>query len=282
MNKIIPAREGFLFGCDPELFVTNPEGKIVPACDFVPGNKDCPFPVEGGAVQVDGLAAEFNITPAHSFEEFNQNIVRVVKQLKDMLPAGYGLSVVSHTDFDPEDLERVSPSALELGCNPDFDAWTGNVNMPPDVSDRPTFRTAAGHLHIGWCENADLNDIHHLQNCSDLVQQLDYFLGAWSVLVDKEGGPRRLLYGKAGACRFKPYGVEYRVLSNFWIADKRLRLTVWNRMNAAINRMSSKFFPQLAERFNPDLITAINTNSVDCLPPLKYPIRQIAEAYISY
>ena len=33
---------------------------------------------------------------------------------------------------------------------------------------------------------------------------------------------RMKLYGAAGACRVKPYGVEYRVPSNKWLADEQL------------------------------------------------------------
>jgi hypothetical protein len=50
---------------------------------------------------------------------------------------------------------------------------------------------------------------------------------------------RRLLYGKAGAFRFKTYpngdfGAEYRTLSNFWIADLELVKFIYAQMDKAI------------------------------------------------
>ena len=59
-----------LLGADPEAFVVLKDGGIpVSAHGLLPGTKDKPFPVEKGAVQVDGMAAEFNIEPAATEDE---------------------------------------------------------------------------------------------------------------------------------------------------------------------------------------------------------------------
>lgn len=50
---------------------------------------------------------------------------------------------------------------------------------------------------------------------------MDLYLGVPSILMDGDTDRRRL-YGKAGAYRSKPYGVEYRTLSSFWVADPKL------------------------------------------------------------
>ena len=60
-----------------------------------------------------------------------------------------------------------------------------------------------------------------------------------SVIAD-QGHLRKQLYGKAGAFRPKPYGVEYRVLSNFWIFDKEKTNTVWNLTERAVEHVYSK------------------------------------------
>jgi hypothetical protein len=51
-----------------------------------------------------------------------------------------------------------------------------------------------------------------------VIQACDLFLGVPSVLMDN-GEMRKQLYGKAGCYRPKPYGGEYRTLSNFWFLN---------------------------------------------------------------
>src|SRR3546814_9684922 len=67
---------GMTFGCDPEVFILDEYGAPVSPEDFLPGTKEEPYKVNKGAVQVDGMAGEFNIDPAHTFDEFDDNIVR--------------------------------------------------------------------------------------------------------------------------------------------------------------------------------------------------------------
>lgn len=229
MTMTIP--ETLRIGADPELFVF--KGAMpVSAHDLLPGTKTKPFPVMGGAVQVDGTAAEFNINPAASFEEFNENISQVLEKLQEMLPPDHYLKAQSYVEWPEEYFEKLPFTAKELGCMPDFDAWTGRRNPKPRLKQRPTLRTAAGHLHIGFTEGASLQDPEHIRNCQRMAQLMDWHVGAWSTVIDPDS-TRRLLYGKAGACRYKSYGVEYRTLSNFWVLDPNLRYEVWNRTMAA-------------------------------------------------
>ena len=53
------------------------------------------------------------------------------------------------------------------------------------------------------------------------MKHLDLFLGLRSLEWDKDK-TRRQLYGNPGAMRLKPYGVEYRVLSNMWLSKEAL------------------------------------------------------------
>lgn len=253
---------GFTFGCDPELFIRDKDGKFISAEGLIPGTKAEPYKVDGGAVQVDGMAAEFNIDPSSSFDEFDNNISKVLSQLHKMLPKGASLVALPAVVFD-EDVWEASPEIAKiLGCSPDFNAWTGDMNPPPHDPENPRLRTASGHLHIGWTEDAPLSDIDHINNCQDLVKQLDWYLGGWSLRYEDDNRRRRL-YGRAGACRIKPYGVEYRVLSNFWVMSRARRREVWNRMQQAIYDMRTNFMPEERESYNTLLIESINTTTVN-------------------
>ncbi len=218
-------------GADPELFVFK-DGKPVSAHDLLPGTKAKPFAVPGGAVQVDGTAAEFNINPAETFDEFNDNIESVLSHLNDLLPAGAELRAEPVVVWDEDYFQTLPYVATELGCMPDFDAWTGRRNPKPKLKHMPTLRTAAGHIHIGFTEGASLQDPDHIRRAQRMAQLMDWHVGVWSTEKDLDK-TRRLLYGKAGACRYKTYGVEYRTLSNFWVLDTHLRREVWDRTIAA-------------------------------------------------
>lgn len=232
---------GMKFGADPELFVIDSDGNGV-CPTFLEGTKEAPEPVKGGALQRDGFAAEFNIDPAESYEDFEKNFQLVLTELTKRLPKGCTLKARPSLEMTEKVWEEASADARMLGCSPDFNAWTGEMNKSPVRKKGSRLCTAAGHLHAGWTENADITDPQYVGACRDLVKQLDWYLGAWSVSQDSDP-VRRSLYGKAGAMRFKPYGVEYRVLSNFWVMDSSLRKVVWNRMQSALFNMRETYLP---------------------------------------
>jgi hypothetical protein len=268
----LKAMEGLTFGADPELFVVDTNGDFVSAEGLIPGTKDKPYKVDCGAVQVDGMAAEFNIDPVDNYVDFRHNMKTVRQQLKKMLPKGYKLVEVATAEFKPEVWNNTPDHAKMLGCSPDFNAWNTCINKPP--KDREFIRHAGGHLHIGWTDEADTSDTVYASACLDLVRQLDWYLGTWSTLKDTDA-ERREMYGKAGSMRFKPYGVEYRTLSNFWLKSDALMLETWNRMQAAIWGMKDNHFPVQYSRYNNSVISSINTSVQDntLFSLFDYPIR---------
>ena len=72
-------------GADPEIFVTNKDGRFRSAHGLVPGTKTEPFRVNNGAVQVDGMALEFNIDPVETEDDFVTNITSVMQQMQEMV-----------------------------------------------------------------------------------------------------------------------------------------------------------------------------------------------------
>lgn len=231
-------------GADPELFVRNRETKmLVSAHDLLPGTKESPYKVAYGAVQVDGVAAEFNIEPAADETHFTYFCTEVRGSLQTMLGSKYELVMEPVAVFDPVYWDGLPKKPKELGCNPDFNAWTASVNPAPDASASPTMRTASGHIHIGWGDGFDVNDAGHFQDCCVVAKQMDYWLGIHSLLWDDDPR-RRTLYGKAGCFRPKPYGVEYRTMSNKWLLDTGLTNWIFDR---ASNAMRSVFNNRMME-----------------------------------
>tara|TARA_B100001063_G_scaffold227047_2_gene237161 strand:- start:8148 stop:8996 length:849 start_codon:yes stop_codon:yes gene_type:complete len=219
-------------GADPEVFLFKDDAPIS-AVGIVPGTKANPFKVDKGAVQLDGMAAEFNIDPARSPKEFNENIQAVLTTLKEMV-GEHNLSAVPVAHFGHELIAAQPDSARELGCEPDYNAYTGKENPRPDVN--TPFRTGAGHVHIGWTTDADPFSEAHFNDCRVLAKQLDAFLGIPSLGFDTDD-TRRELYGDWGAFRPKPYGMEYRVLSNAWLKHPELIEWVFSNTKLAFRKL---------------------------------------------
>ena len=243
-----------LVGCDPEVFVKK-DGKFVSAHGLISGDKKNPQKVRNGAVQVDGMALEFNINPAASEDEFYFNVQDVYEQMKLMVPQ-HEVVATPVAEFGFKYLKEQPPAALELGCDPDFNGWSGTVNPRPDGK-RP-FRTASGHVHIGWTENKDSEDGDHRSTGMAVVRQMDFYLGLVSLLFDRDT-KRRTMYGKAGACRFKPYGVEYRTLSNVWLQNERLMRFVYRATIKGVQSLIDGV--DLSDRYG-NIEEIINTSNI--------------------
>ena len=242
-----------LVGCDPEIFVKQ-NGIFKSAHGLIKGDKKNPQKIPYGAVQVDGMALEFNIDPAASEEQFVFNVNQVFAALKEMVPE-YEVVATPVADFDPAYMKAQPEEALELGCDPDFNAWTGMANPRPQ-GDRP-FRTASGHVHVGWTNGANIHDQEHIASAHAVARQLDFFLGLPSLFYDGDV-KRRELYGKAGADRIKPYGMEYRTLSNAWLNSDKLMGWVYRNVQAGCKRLLEG--ETLSERFG-DIQEIINTSN---------------------
>lgn len=217
-------------GADPEIFVRlKQSGKFVSAGGMVPGTKDEPHPVKKGAIQVDGTALEFNIEPASSSTEFLENITTVLGELKARVGKQHELAFVPVAYFDKPYFDALPISELALGCEPDYDAYTGLANPKPNTL-KP-MRTASGHIHVGGFSSHKVMHPDHFLLCRNIAMQLDIALFVPSIMWDPDN-ERRELYGQPGAFRPKTYGVEYRVLSSRWLACPEITqwvaaMTLW-------------------------------------------------------
>lgn len=252
----------FTIGADPEMFVQQAfpgqQSSIISVHGLIPGDKRNPFAVNGGAIQVDGMAAEINVNPARTRAEFMENIRTVMAELEGHLPPfttiAHGLPVA---DFTRDYMAQQHPEAIELGCEPDYNAWTGNVNPRPNGE--ALFRTASGHIHLGWDAGVDdpYKDKKHFELCCAVARQMDYYVGIYSLLWDGDNR-RRDLYGKAGAFRAKSYGLEYRTPSTAWLADPFLQGWVFD---ASLKALTDFFNGDVAENLFGDAAQSIINNN---------------------
>lgn len=202
----------FTIGADPELFLCD-VSSVRSVIGKVGGSKEAPraLPLGSGyAVQEDGVAMEFNIPPCGSKREFVTAIAKATGFLEKIMQDQFDLHFDKRSAVSFPDSELYAPAAFEFGCMPDYNAWTKTENPRPKAGDK-NLRSAGGHIHIGF-EGYDPHEV---------VKGMDLFAGVPSVMMD-HGELRKELYGKAGAFRITPYGVEYRTLSNYWVFQPML------------------------------------------------------------
>jgi len=201
---------GIRVGSDPETFLVDANGKPISAIGYIMADKWNPMQIpdmpEGYTLQEDNVSLEYGIPPASTSDELVRSINAVMAKSLEYLP-NLSFSKLSCIIFPEDQMDH--PAAHIFGCEPDYDAWTGKTNLKPQPPHQ-FMRSAGGHIHIETKKDA-----------YDVVRNCDLVMGVASVLMDS-GEARKQLYGKAGACRVKPYGVEYRTLSNFWIFEDRL------------------------------------------------------------
>lgn len=209
----------FSIGTDPEFFVKETEsGQLVSAIPHIPGTKEEPSPLPGGGViQSDNVALEVATDPANSRDSFIAGIERILKDAVDKLPGGMEIVALASASFNPKELE--DPAAQKFGCDPDYDAWEVTMNETPESAADSTFRSCGGHIHVGTNGEDDNTFLLDFEGKIDMVKAMDCIHGLISTILDSSEAAvdRRKLYGKVGAHRPKAYGVEYRVLSNFWL-----------------------------------------------------------------
>lgn len=253
----------YLIGSDPEQFVVDANGEFISGHHFPCGTKEAPRTTANGAVQVDGIALEFNTKPTDNRDEFIANFKAVVADLNaivEEIRPGSKLIAIPTAEVGFKFLEDVPEMNRELGCNPDYNAYTMMTNPTPDGG--APFRTGSGHVHVGFCEfnTENLGSFEHFMKCCEIARELDYYLGLPSLNWDSDNR-RRLLYGQAGAFRPKPYGMEYRVLSNAWTNDEGLMGFVFDQTQRAMENYDKgiRLFDEHGE-FAREAIAAANAN----------------------
>ena len=245
--------EKITLGADPEFLIQDDDtGEIVSAEGLIGGTKQEPKPISevGHSVQEDNIMAEFNIPPAMDAKSFSRDINLVIDHINDViLPSNLSNSTKASHHMDEKFLG--SEQSLMFGCEPDLNVWLRKLNQAPPSGGN--LRTCGGHIHVGYVNPSE-------ETSEDLIKAMDLFLGVPSIIMDTDRD-RRTMYGNAGAFRFKPFGVEYRTLSNFWIFTAELKTWAFDNTIKATEFVNNGgvFSEELATRVQ----ECINNQCVD-------------------
>jgi len=217
-------RPSMTIGSDPEMFVEDENGNVIPAYLFL-GGKDKPDKTSQGnygnlPLYWDGFQAEFQTSPQGCL---GWNTDSTQCGLKGLLIAARKFNpkakVSSKTvvDIPRELLESGKEEHVQFGCMPSLNAYDmkGSQANGREIS----FRPAGGHIHFGINAYKDVKNPYKKEDYIKMVKALDAILGVAcvSLFANQDNPKRRELYGLAGEYRLPPHGLEYRVLSNAWL-----------------------------------------------------------------
>ena len=261
-------------GTDPEFFLKDKgTGSWVSAIGIINGTKDNPERMPNGSyLQYDNVALEFATQPSEDVESFIKDIRNSLLDVYDKIPESLDIEAEPSAQFDLDQL--MNEEAMRFGCDPDYNAWTLTQNEPPNP-DNMMLRSCGGHLHIGHVKGDGCEFLHDTFGKINTIKLMDVFHGIVSVVLDngKASNNRRELYGKAGCYRPTDYGVEYRVMSNFWLKTPDLVRLMDSLSQDVLNYMKNYDYDFLTDMDNETglvkeignevVVNVINNSDVD-------------------
>ena len=238
---ITPAK--VTFGCDPEAFFTK-GGRIVGSEKVLPEKgilqRRSGYSQQTGVV-LDGVQFELHTLPSQSPVGVGQELATAFKLLKRHLATLPDIEVcfIPTVTVEREELATLSERARVLGCAPSRNLY----NIPAISVDGADFpqRSAGGHIQLGLGVPVYHRYNSEIDNREDLVALMDVLVGNTCVLLDRDplASARRKNYGRPGEYRLPPHGLEYRTLSNFWLAAQPLTCFVMEMSHLAVSILST-------------------------------------------
>lgn len=202
-------------GCDPEVFLVGEKRELIPAFHLLPPKKP------GISCFWDGFQAEFRplqqTCMAFETDNIQKGLMSVLNVARKANPEAR-LTIKNAFRLPLATRREGLPEHVELGCEPSFNVY----GMPSPILGKDPrkipWRAAGGHIHFGFQAfwKAALVD-EEILGCT--VKHLDAVLGIIGVSMagNLDNPIRRRYYGCAGEYRLPKHGLEYRVLSNFWL-----------------------------------------------------------------
>lgn len=196
-----------MISTDVEGFIRSPKGDYIPAERVLGGSKGNAQAVGKGVVaHPDNVMAEFALAGPCKPENFQDRVQSAVRLLRKHI---HPLDIM----FSPcvefsDDWLKKAKLAEEIGCEPD---WQGDcMRISITTEQLGNYRGAGGHLHFDL--NSQISPDYAATVC-------DCTVGLAAVAYGEKQGRRRQFYGLPSLYRPKPYGLEYRTLSNWWVEN---------------------------------------------------------------
>lgn len=276
-NKRFPFGKGEGYhGCDPELFIVDKDGQVVPAFIFLPSKEDAKeeqaHPHANTARDVhtklvrkifwDGFQAEFTTPRTFCFgwgSDYIQKGIHDIWRAAQKACPECKPSWKPVMDIPRDLLANSDARHVNLGCEPSKNAYTDDKPEKLEKMDpsKLTFRFAGFHIHFGIGRKSEAR-------YKRIVKALDALVGCMSVSLFQgmEDIRRRDYYGLAGEYRTPTHGLEYRTLSSCVLASPYAYHLV-NDTARAVRSLAESDFVHCIKADEKDVVKAINTLDVD-------------------
>lgn len=196
-------------GCDPEFFVVNGKDEVIPARSFLPDK------TRRTGMFFDGLQAEIAPSGQSCLEVLSTGIHTLLEQAfnsAQRVDKTARFTLRNSFKFTPEQMAAFSDEDVRFRCSTSLNVYDDTGELPE--AREYLWRFAGGHIHIG-CGKRTPGVIR------SMVRALDGLVGVAGVSLARnwDTPERRRMYGRAGEFRLPKHGLEYRVLSNFWLSS---------------------------------------------------------------
>lgn len=204
-------------GADPEIFVADKNGTVIPAFSFLKDQRKHQRTLDGGSglysLHNDGFQAEFTVLQDTCLVLLVGSVRFAMRELlKQARQFNPDAQLVAEPTIDiPEELLLTAPlKYVKIGCQPSNNIY--NYHGEPIVDGKYLpIRFAGSHMHLAmplvWRKPEVI---------ARVVKAMDCLAGVLSVALfgeDKNERVRRRYYGLPGEFRTPTYGVEYRSIS---------------------------------------------------------------------
>lgn len=233
----------FTFGSDPEFMLVDEHGHYKSAIGIVPGSKCNKYKKNNCCYYYDNVLAECNVEPANTKSQAVKNVKTALSGYARLL---HPHKIISQAAQKFPKIELETPEALIVGCSSEscaYELMDIDTTKLKKKFQKNTLRTAGGHIHLG----TELGK--NFISCVSLIRMLDLFVGIPSLFIDHDPTSqcRRKLYGMPGRYRQPEHGIEYRSLSNFWLASPELVKLIYDLCDFTISFVENGHHNQLWE-----------------------------------
>jgi hypothetical protein len=209
---------GIQVGSDPEVFVVDEAGVVIPAWKFLGKKPKATSDYEATAFW-DGYQAEFTIPPSHCHAYVMDTVRNGLWKVREAARKVNPKARLTYQCVLPIPKEMMDAAAAEseeyvqLGCAPSHNVYEDDSPLRVVEGKLCPIRFAGFHVHHGYGKLLP-------EQVKAVVKAMDAICGVALVLVCQgmESEDRRRFYGRAGEHRVPKHGIEWRVPSSAVLA----------------------------------------------------------------